>query len=65
LDRGYKEGVLLVFDDPAARQRYLEHPAHVALAVNVILPALENGLESVLVFDYQNGASLSDPGTLQ
>jgi hypothetical protein len=36
-----------------ARQRYLEHPAHVAFARETVIPSLERGLDSVLVFDYE------------
>jgi hypothetical protein len=43
----------LEFADAQARQRYLEHSAHVAFAQNTVIPALERGLDSVLVFDYE------------
>jgi hypothetical protein len=39
--------------DAQARQRYLEHPAHVAFAQETLIPVLEGGLDSVLVFDYE------------
>ncbi len=53
LDQGFHEGIRVEFDSIEARQRYLEHPAHVAFAANTVIPALENGLESVFVFDYE------------
>jgi len=53
LDKGFQEGICLEFDDAQARQRYLEHPAHVAFAQEIMIPALERGLDSVLVFDYE------------
>jgi hypothetical protein len=53
LDRGFQEGICMEFEDAQARQRYLEHPAHVAYARDAVIPALENGLDSVLVFDYE------------
>ncbi|MFN0122479.1 MAG: Dabb family protein [Blastocatellia bacterium] len=53
LDKGFEEGICLEFDDAEARQRYLEHPAHVAFAQGTVIPALERGLDSVLVFDYE------------
>lgn len=53
LDKGFQEGICLEFDDAPARQRYLEHPAHVAFARETVIPALERGLDSVLVFDYE------------
>lgn len=54
LGKGFREGIYIEFDDIQARQRYLEHPAHVAFARDCVIPALENGLDSVLVFDYEN-----------
>ncbi len=53
LDKGFQEGICLEFDDAQARQRYLEHPAHVAFAQETVIPALARGLDSVLVFDYE------------
>ncbi len=53
LDKGFQEGICMEFDDVQARQRYLEHPAHVAFARETVIPALEHGLDSVLVFDYE------------
>lgn len=53
LDKGFREGIRVEFDSAEARQRYLEHPAHVAFANGTVIPALENGLESVFVFDYE------------
>jgi hypothetical protein len=53
LDKGFQEGICLEFADAQARQRYLEHSAHVAFAQNTVIPALERWLDSVLVFDYE------------
>lgn len=53
LDRGFREGICMEFDSLQARQRYLEHPSHVAFAQSTVIPALEHGLESVMVFDYE------------
>ena len=53
LDRGFLEGICVELDSVQARQRYLEHPAHRAFAAGTVLPALEDGLESVMVFDYE------------
>lgn len=52
LDRGFGEGIRVEFADADARQRYLEHPAHVSFAADRVIPALRDGLNSVLVFDY-------------
>lgn len=52
LDKGFKVGFEMELADGRARSRYLAHPAHVAFAQNTVLPALHDGLESVVVFDY-------------
>lgn len=52
LNQGFGEGVRIEFHDASARQRYLEHPAHVSFAADRVIPALRDGLNSVLVFDY-------------
>ncbi len=57
LSKGFEEGICMEFDDEQARQRYLEHPAHVAFARDTVIPALERGLDSVLVFDYESNPS--------
>ncbi|MCX7847570.1 MAG: Dabb family protein [bacterium] len=54
LDKGFREGIRVEFDSIEARERYLAHPAHVAFATDVVIPALEDGLASVLVFDYED-----------
>jgi uncharacterized membrane protein YgaE (UPF0421/DUF939 family) len=53
LDKGFHEGIRAEFDSIEARHRYLDHPAHVAFAASTVIPALENGLDSVFVFDYE------------
>ncbi|HEX4946710.1 MAG TPA: Dabb family protein [Blastocatellia bacterium] len=53
LDNGFQEGICLEFADVSARLRYLEHPTHVVFAQETVIPALECGLGSVLVFDYE------------
>ena len=53
LEKGFQEGICMEFDSVQARQQYLEHPAHVTFARNTVIPALEDGLDSVLVFDYE------------
>ena len=59
LDGGFREGICVVLDDALARQRYLDHPAHTAFAAETVLPALEDGLESVMVFDYEGRSDSS------
>lgn len=41
------------FDSSNSRDHYLSHPEHEQLAGNVIIPQLKNGLNSVIVFDYE------------
>jgi hypothetical protein len=53
LDKGFLEGIRVQFDNIEDRQRYLAHPSHVTFASSVVIPLLEDGLESVLVFDYE------------
>lgn len=53
LDRGYRHGFVIDFDDAAARDAYLEHPDHVAFAEGTVIPALAAGRDSIVVFDYE------------
>lgn len=53
LHRGFLHGFEMEFKDDADRQIYLDHPQHVKVAKETVLPALINGVESVVVFDYQ------------
>ena len=52
LNQGYVYGFEMIFQNDADRTLYLEHPEHVLLAHNIILPALQDGKNSLLVFDY-------------
>jgi hypothetical protein len=53
LDRGFTVGFVMEFESAAALDNYLGHPAHVKIAGDVIIPALKNGRDSILVFDYE------------
>ena len=53
LDKGFMHGFVMDVDDARARDGYLNHPDHVAFATEVFLPELENGRDSVVVFDYE------------
>jgi len=53
LDKGFCEGIRVEFDNIEDRQRYLDPSAHKAFASNRVIQELEEGLESVLVFDYE------------
>lgn len=48
--RGYDDGFVMVFQDAAARDTYLEHPAHKAAGAGLIA-ALEGGFDGLLVVD--------------
>mgnify|MGYP000150309968 CR=1 FL=1 len=48
--RGYDDGFVMVFRDAAARDAYLEHPAHKA-AGGQLVAALEGGVDGLLVMD--------------
>jgi hypothetical protein len=50
LDRGYRHGFTMDFVDEAARDAYLVHPDHLALAERVIA-ALEGGIDGVAAVD--------------
>jgi hypothetical protein len=52
LHRGYTHAFEIDFEDAAARDAYLPHPEHTRVAGELLLPALQNGVDSVLVFDY-------------
>ncbi len=53
LDRGFTHGFAMDFDSSQARDAYLAHPDHVAFAEGTVLPALEAGRDSIVVFDYE------------
>ena len=46
---GYGWGFVMTFEDVAARDAYLPHPAHKAVSAETIRPIVED----VLVFDYE------------
>ena len=52
LEQGYFHGFVMEFKDEEARGIYLNHPEHVRVVQSRILPALEGGAGSALVFDY-------------
>src|SRR3990167_5440262 len=55
LHRGYLHGFVMEFKNNSDRKIYLEHPAHITVAKEVILPALVDGIHSPIVFDYSVG----------
>ncbi|AVF05631.1 MULTISPECIES: Dabb family protein [Devosia] len=50
LHQGYTEGFTMDFADEAARDAYLEHPAHKAAGGRMVA-ALEGGRDGLIVFD--------------
>jgi len=53
LDLGFKHGFVMDFDSADARDAYLAHPDHVRFAEEEVIPALEFGRDSIVVFDYE------------
>ena len=54
LNKGITHAFVIEFDDIPGRDAYLNHPEHIRLAQEIIIPALENGLDSALVVDYES-----------
>lgn len=52
LHRGYLHGFIMEFKNDIDRKIYLEHPLHIKAAQEIILPALVDGANSPIVFDY-------------
>lgn len=53
LHQGYMYGFAMDFKNHIDRDIYLEHPEHLKIA-EYILPRLQDGLNSVVVFDYSH-----------
>ena len=52
LHRNYLHGFVMEFKNEFDRKIYLEHPEHIRVAQEFILPALVDGVNSPIVFDY-------------
>ena len=52
LSKGYQYGFVMEFKNEEDRSVYLKDPRHIKIAKEKILPALEDGLNSTVVFDY-------------
>ena len=52
LTQGFEYGLFLQFDSEETRKQYATHPFNAEISEKIVTPALENGLESALVFDY-------------
>jgi hypothetical protein len=53
LSQGFDYGLFLQFDSEETRTKYATHPLNAEISEKIVAPALENGLESALVFDYK------------
>lgn len=53
LDKGFLHGFVMQFANQQTRNAYIDHPEHRRVATEVIHPALERGLDSVVVLDYE------------
>jgi len=54
LNQGFSYAFIMKFKNADDRDFYLNHPEHQKIALDHILPILENGFESVLVIDYED-----------
>lgn len=52
LHSGYLHGFVMEFKNDKDRQIYLEHPLHIQVAQELVLPALVEGVNPI-VFDYE------------
>jgi hypothetical protein len=53
LNKGFTHAMTMFFDDVAGRDFYIYHPEHKRIAADIIIPLLDNGLESAIVIDYE------------
>lgn len=53
LNKGFTHAFVMSFEHAQGRDFYLAHPEHQRIATEVLAPMLENGLESVVVMDYE------------
>ena len=54
LNKGFTHAIIMRFEDSNGRNLYLDHPEHKRIATDILIPLLENGLESVVVIDYKS-----------
>lgn len=53
LNKGFNHAFVMDFEDIKGRDVYLNHPEHIRIAQEVIVPILKNGLESAITIDYE------------
>ncbi len=52
LNRDYSHGFIMEFRNAAERDKYLVHPEHVRVASDIVMPAVTDGINSALAFDF-------------
>jgi len=52
MDKGYREGFIVDFAGPEARDTYLADPDHAAAGARIVAAA-EGGIEGILVYDIE------------
>lgn len=58
LNQGFNHAFIMQFTDIATRDEYVNHPEHKRIAADEIVPMLEQGLDSVVVIDYETNEPL-------
>lgn len=53
LNCDYNYGFTMDFQDAAGRDYYLNHPDHIRVAQELVLPFLSDGVNSALAFDFE------------
>ena len=53
LNKGFNHAFVMEFSDIQGRDNYLNHPEHIRVAQELIVPILKNGLESAITLDYE------------
>lgn len=53
LNKNFTHAFTMHFEDTKSRDLYLNNSDHKHIATTVVIPALQNGLKSVLVLDYE------------
>lgn len=53
LNKGFNHAFVMDFDTVQGRDVYLNHPEHIRVAEEEIVPILKNGLESAITIDYE------------
>jgi hypothetical protein len=54
LNKGFTHGFTMTFENSKDRDIYLRHKDHRKIAEEIIVPALKEGINSAIVFDYES-----------